>query len=250
MPETRSADLREALAEASRCELLAAWEGRLHLRDARNSERRTRLALYTTDAKRDQTRAARIGRIRDGVRRPAPNLFLRRPCTPTQGDESLPAWLMECLGDDSERSERHARAAVWLYGCRSNYSHIMNAGRPAQDAFGVRGHVPVVGTADGAELTATLVPVGGGRHRLFLNAAVRDAIGKGAGDLVEIRVRLDRSDRMPETPANLREALAEGGASAGVNRWLRSGRGGPRLSGCRRRRPATGRSGRARTGGR
>ncbi len=106
-----------------------------------------------------------------------------------------------------------------LYELPSNYAHIMNVALdvPAQvsDAFGLRGHVPVVGTADGAELTATLVPVGGGRHRLFLNGAVRGAIGKGAGDSVEIRVRLDRSDRTPETPTDLQEALAGSGASGG-----------------------------------
>ena len=105
-----------------------------------------------------------------------------------------------------------------LYELPSNYAHIMNVALdvPASvsDAFGLRGHVPVVGTADGAELTATLVPVGGGRHRLFLNSAVRGAIGKGAGDSVEIRIRLDRSDRTPETPSDLQEALAGDGASA------------------------------------
>ena len=105
-----------------------------------------------------------------------------------------------------------------LYELPSNYAHIMNVALdvPAavSDAFGVRGHVPVVGTADGVELTATLVPVGGGRHRLFLNSAIRQAIGKGAGDSVEIRIRLDRSDRTPETPLDLREALTEDGASA------------------------------------
>ena len=99
-----------------------------------------------------------------------------------------------------------------LYELPSNYAHIMNVALDVpievSDAFGLRGHVPVVGTADGAELTATLVPIGGGRHRLFLNAAVRGAIGKGVGDSVEIRIRLDRSDRTPETPADLREALA------------------------------------------
>ena len=100
----------------------------------------------------------------------------------------------------------------------SNYAHIMNvaADVPAavSEAFGARGHVPVVGTVDGAELTATLVPVGGGRHRLFLNGAIRQAIGKGAGDSVEIRIRLDRRDRTPETPLDLQEALAEGDGSA------------------------------------
>ena len=188
-----------------------------------------------------------------------------------------------------------------LYELPTNYPHIMNVALdvPAavSDAFGMRGHVPVVGTADGAELTANFVPVGDGRHRLFLNATVRGAISKGAGDSVEIRVRLDRRDRTPETrtPSDLREALAEDGASAawealapsrrkellvwladakrdqtraarigrivqtaaeegtppsGVNRPPRFGRGGLLLSGCRRRRPATGRFRRARTGGR
>ena len=58
------------------------------------------------------------------------------------------------------------------------------------------------------------MPVGGGRHRLFLNSAVRSAIGKDAGDSVEIRIHLDRRDRAPDTPPDLRAALAEGGASA------------------------------------
>ena len=104
-----------------------------------------------------------------------------------------------------------------LYELPSNYAHIMNVAvdvpERMSDAFGLRGHVPVVGTADGADLVATLVPVGGGRHRLFLNGAVRDAIGKSAGDPVEIRIGLDRSDRTPETPADLQAALAEGSAA-------------------------------------
>ena len=105
-----------------------------------------------------------------------------------------------------------------LYGLPSNYAHIMNVALDVPAAvsagFGLRGHIPVVGTADGAEMTATLVPVGGGRHRLFLNSAIRQAIGKGAGDSVEIRVRLDRGDRTPETPPELQEALARGDATA------------------------------------
>ena len=195
------------------------------------------------------------------------------------------------------KSDEHHFVGV-LYKRPSNYAHIMNVALdvpPAvSDAFGLRGHVPVVGTADGADLTATLVPVGGGRHRLFLNGAVRTAIGKGAGDSVEIRIRLDRSDRTPETPSDLQEALEPAvvrqrrgrhwrrrgarscwcgwltpngnrpgpHASAALRRlpsprahpvWnsgrLRSGRGAPRLSDCRRRRPATGCSERARTSG-
>ena len=93
----------------------------------------------------------------------------------------------------------------------SNYPHIikvaMDVPASVSGAFGRRSHVPVVGTADGVPLTATLVPVGEGRHRLFLNGQVRSAIGKGPGDRVEIRVRLDTRDRMPELPADLEVAL-------------------------------------------
>ena len=105
-----------------------------------------------------------------------------------------------------------------LYELPSNYSHIMNVAvdvpGSVSEAFGMRGHVPVVGTADGWELTATLVPVGGGRHRLFLNSAVRSAIGNGVGDSVEVRIRVDPCNRTPETPPALKEALAEVGATA------------------------------------
>ena len=103
-----------------------------------------------------------------------------------------------------------------LYELPSNYAHVMNVAldvpTAVSEAFGLRGHVPVVGTADGEELTATLVPVGGGRHRLFLNGTTRQAIGKGAGDSVEIRICHDRRDRTPETPPELQEALLEEGA--------------------------------------
>ena len=105
-----------------------------------------------------------------------------------------------------------------LYELASNYAHIMNVALDVpvavSEAFGLRGYVPVVGTADGMELAATLVPVGGGRHRLFLNSAIRQATGKGAGDSVEIRISLDRRDRTPETPTELQEALADEGAAA------------------------------------
>lgn len=105
-----------------------------------------------------------------------------------------------------------------LYELPSNVLHIKNVALDVPErvsrAFGRRGHVPVVGTADGAALTATLVPVGEGRHRLFLDGGVRRAIGKVPGDQVEIRVRVDASDRMPGLPADLEAALREHDALA------------------------------------
>ncbi|NIS81617.1 MAG: DUF1905 domain-containing protein, partial [Anaerolineales bacterium] len=41
------------------------------------------------------------------------------------------------------------------------------------EAFGVRGNVPVVGTLNDVEIRSTLVPIGGGRHRLYINTDMR-----------------------------------------------------------------------------
>ena len=103
-----------------------------------------------------------------------------------------------------------------LHEVPSNYPHIKNVAldvpEHVSEGFGTRGHVPVEGSVDGVDLTATLVPAGGGRHRLFLNGEVRRKIGKGPGDSVTIEVRFDRSDRMPELPEDLAAALADGDA--------------------------------------
>ena len=115
-----------------------------------------------------------------------------------------------------------------LYELPSNYAHIMNVAvdvpERVSDAFGPRGQVPVVGTADGADLVATLVPVGGGRHRLFLNEAVRDTIGKSAGRSGGDPDPSRPSDRAPETPPDLQAALAEEGPSAAWEALLPSRR--------------------------
>lgn len=98
----------------------------------------------------------------------------------------------------------------------SNYPHIQNVALevPAHvsQGFGIRGHVPVVGTVDGTRFTATLVPVGDGRHRLYLNGQTRGAIGKGHGDKVTIEIRFDPSDRMPDVPDDLASALDDADA--------------------------------------
>jgi hypothetical protein len=39
--------------------------------------------------------------------------------------------------------------------------------------LGKRGIVPVWGSLNGVEIRATLVPIGGGRHRLYINGEMR-----------------------------------------------------------------------------
>jgi Bacteriocin-protection, YdeI or OmpD-Associated/Domain of unknown function (DUF1905) len=70
-------------------------------------------------------------------------------------------------------------------------------------------YIPVLATVNGQEARVTLVPAGGGRYRMQLNAALRKAAGADAGDEVSVTLRLDRESREPTVPADLRAALKE-----------------------------------------
>jgi hypothetical protein len=74
-------------------------------------------------------------------------------------------------------------------------------------AFGMRGNVPVAGTVNGLPLNATFVPVGEGRHRLFLNGETRKALNVGEGDTVDVSISLDTEPRIRPMPPEFQEAL-------------------------------------------
>jgi hypothetical protein len=74
--------------------------------------------------------------------------------------------------------------------------------------FGTRGYIRVIGTVNRCRFQATLVPLGHGRHRLFLNQQIRDAAKVGTGDRVAIKLQVDTTSRDIEIPQDLRAALA------------------------------------------
>ncbi|NIP60279.1 MAG: DUF1905 domain-containing protein [Gemmatimonadetes bacterium] len=76
-------------------------------------------------------------------------------------------------------------------------------------AFGERTRVPVAGRVEDVPIRATLVPAGGGRHRLFLNTAMREAAGVAVGDSVTIALGWDPLPRPIIVPDDLAGALDE-----------------------------------------
>ncbi len=95
----------------------------------------------------------------------------------------------------------------------------VDAPAEVSDWFGKKGYLPVLGTLDDITVRGTLVPTGGGRHRLYLNGPMRDAAGVGEGDEVRMALWLDPVPRDVDPPDDLRGALAAAGGLERFESW-------------------------------
>ncbi|MGD0525062.1 MAG: YdeI/OmpD-associated family protein [Polyangiaceae bacterium] len=78
------------------------------------------------------------------------------------------------------------------------------------EAIGRRGIVPIVASVNGvADVRASMVPCGGGRHRLRLNAATRDAADVKLGQRLSMRLHVDENPVGDPVPDDLAHALRE-----------------------------------------
>jgi hypothetical protein len=84
--------------------------------------------------------------------------------------------------------------------------------------FGTRGRVPVKATFDGAPYTGSLVKYGAPQHMLGILKDIREQIGKGPGDTVDIVLWKDEEERTVEVPAAFKKALKSEGLLAGFEK--------------------------------
>ena len=74
-------------------------------------------------------------------------------------------------------------------------------------SFSRQGYIPVKGMLNEVSIQGTLVPVGGGRYRLYINTDMRKKAGVKVGDDIDLRIELDTEPRLAVIPEKLREAL-------------------------------------------
>jgi hypothetical protein len=80
-----------------------------------------------------------------------------------------------------------------------------------QTEFGTRGQVRVKAAFEGVPYAGSLVKYGQPQHILPILKSIRDQIGKGPGDLIEVVLERDESVRTVEVPAKFGELLKHEG---------------------------------------
>jgi hypothetical protein len=86
-------------------------------------------------------------------------------------------------------------------------------------ALGRSGYIPVREKLNGCLFRTGLVSLGAGRHRLFLNGAMRNAAHVDVGDDVRIALEYDPRPRRLAVPRPLTQALRH--TSAASRAWAR-----------------------------
>ena len=83
-----------------------------------------------------------------------------------------------------------------------------------EQEFGVKGRVPVRATLEGIPYRGSLAKCGPTSHMLGVLKGIREQIGKGPGDVIEVVVWKDDEERTVEVPAELESLLKKAGLLA------------------------------------
>src|SRR5947209_8768153 len=76
-----------------------------------------------------------------------------------------------------------------------------------EEVFGTRGRVPVKATFDGVPYSGSLIKYGAPQHMLGVLKSIREQIGKGPGDMVEVTIEKDEAERTVEVPTEFEKLL-------------------------------------------
>lgn len=91
---------------------------------------------------------------------------------------------------------------------REGVNFLVEVPEEISKGFDEKGYIYVKGTANGYSFYSTLVPRGGGCHKLFLKGEIRKAAKVGEGDEVQLTLERDIASRELPVPADLDDSLA------------------------------------------
>jgi hypothetical protein len=80
-----------------------------------------------------------------------------------------------------------------------------------EQEFGTRAMVPVKSTLDGVPYSGSLIKCGATEHMLGVLKGIREQIGKGPGDAIEVVVWKDEEERTVEVPAEFKKLMKQEG---------------------------------------
>ncbi|HKZ22005.1 MAG TPA: YdeI/OmpD-associated family protein [candidate division Zixibacteria bacterium] len=79
--------------------------------------------------------------------------------------------------------------------------------KKVSDAFNKRGYIPVKGWLNDLSIVATLVPVGGGKYRLYINGEMMKNSKVDVRDSISLKITFDPKPRIVPVPKELALAL-------------------------------------------
>lgn len=72
-----------------------------------------------------------------------------------------------------------------------------------EELFGVKGRVPIKATFNGIPYTGSMVKYGSSKHMILMLKSIRKQINKNIGDLIDVTVELDATERKIDLPKDV-----------------------------------------------